>query len=58
MTARAIASLGIDVARWYMAKGSLSPSDIGSEYVKLALRMVQASPTADSVGLAALGERP
>jgi AcrR family transcriptional regulator len=38
--ARAITSLGIDVARWYDSTGRLNPRHIGDEYVDLALRMV------------------
>jgi len=40
--ARAILSLGIDVARWYDPAGPLNPEGIGQQYSELALRMVQA----------------
>ena len=39
MTASALMSLGIDVARWYRSDGSWSPDDIGSYYADLALRI-------------------
>lgn len=39
-TARAILSLGIDVARWFTDGGSLRPEDLAQLYVVLALRMV------------------
>jgi AcrR family transcriptional regulator len=41
-TARAILSLGIDVARWYTGEGSLQPGDLSALYVDLVLRMVGA----------------
>lgn len=37
--ARALVSLGIDVARWYDPAGPLTPEAIGREYADLALRM-------------------
>jgi AcrR family transcriptional regulator len=37
--ARAIVSLGIDVARWYDPSGVITPEAIGDEYAELALRM-------------------
>lgn len=43
-TARAILSLGIDVARWFTSPGPLSPEDLGDLYGQLALRMVQRVP--------------
>lgn len=40
MTALAILSLGIDVARWYREDGPWTPEKIGEHYGDLALRMV------------------
>ncbi len=40
ISALAILSLGIDVARWYRPGGAWSPDDIGAQYGELALRMV------------------
>jgi AcrR family transcriptional regulator len=40
MTANALTSLGIDVARWYRSEGQWTPDDIGDFYADLALRMV------------------
>jgi AcrR family transcriptional regulator len=40
-TARAILSLGIDVARWFTGLGTLRPEDVAALYVELALRMVR-----------------
>jgi AcrR family transcriptional regulator len=40
MTALALLSLGIDVARWYRDEGEWSPEDIADHYCELALRMV------------------
>lgn len=40
MTATALLSLGIDIARWYKEGGEWSPEDIGEFYAELALRMV------------------
>jgi AcrR family transcriptional regulator len=40
MTALALLSLGIDVARWYRDEGEWSPEDIAEHYSELALRMV------------------
>jgi len=42
--ARALVSLGIDVARWYQPAGSLTPEMIGRDYADLALRMVGYHP--------------
>ena len=42
MTATALLSLGIDVARWYREDGSWTPQDIAGHYRDLALRMVGA----------------
>ena len=39
--ARAILSLGIDVARWYRPDGTESPESIGRSYSAIALRMVE-----------------
>lgn len=40
MTALALLSLGIDVARWYRDEGSWTPEDVADHYADLALRMV------------------
>ncbi|MQA63025.1 MAG: TetR family transcriptional regulator [Actinophytocola sp.] len=40
MTALALLSLGIDVARWYRDEGDWSPADIAEHYCELALRIV------------------
>jgi AcrR family transcriptional regulator len=42
MTALALLSLGIDVARWYRDEGSWTPEDVADHYADLALRMVGA----------------
>ncbi|WP_406068834.1 TetR family transcriptional regulator [Micromonospora sp. NBC_01638] len=42
MTALALLSLGIDVARWYRDDGRWSPGDVADHYCELALRMVGA----------------
>lgn len=41
--ARAILSLGIDVARWYTERSRKSPEALGKEYGELALRMLGAT---------------
>jgi len=43
MTALALLSLGIDVARWYRDEGDWSPGDIADHYCELALRIVGAT---------------
>ena len=40
MTALAVLSLGIDVARWYRDEGEWTPEEIADHYCELALRMV------------------
>jgi AcrR family transcriptional regulator len=40
-TARAILSLGIDVARWYREGQALLPEELGTQYADLVLRMVR-----------------
>lgn len=40
MTASALLSLGIDVARWYSDERGWSPDDVAVHYVELARRMV------------------
>ena len=40
MTAAALLSLGIDLARWYDDAGGWGPDDLASHYRELALRMV------------------
>jgi hypothetical protein len=42
-TARAILSLGIDVARWFTGRGAMRPEDLAQLHVTLALRMVGSS---------------
>lgn len=42
MTAVALLSLGIDIARWYRDEGQWSPEDIANHYVEIALRIVGA----------------
>ncbi|MFF4771259.1 TetR/AcrR family transcriptional regulator [Microtetraspora fusca] len=42
MTALALLSLGVDVARWYRDEGEWSHQDIADHYCELALRMVGA----------------
>lgn len=42
MTALALLSLGIDVARWYRDEGEWSPEEIADHYCELALRIVGA----------------
>lgn len=42
MTALALLSLGIDVARWYRDEGEWSPEEIADYYCGLALRLVGA----------------
>lgn len=44
MTALALLSLGIDVARWYRESGAWSPEQIADHYCTMALRMVGAAP--------------
>lgn len=41
MAASTLSSLGIDVARWYRPEGHWSPSELGSYYARLALRVVE-----------------
>ncbi|HEY0952463.1 TetR/AcrR family transcriptional regulator [Nocardioides sp.] len=43
MTALAILSLGIDVARWYRDEGRWAPDEVAAHYRLLALRMVGAA---------------
>jgi AcrR family transcriptional regulator len=43
MTALALLSLGIDVARWYRDEGDWTPRQIADHYCELALRIVGAS---------------
>ena len=40
LTASALLSLGIDVARWYLDEGGWTPDDLAAHYVDLARRMV------------------
>lgn len=44
MTALALLSLGIDVARWYRDDGDWTPDDVADHYGELALRLVGARP--------------
>ncbi|MFI9271142.1 TetR/AcrR family transcriptional regulator [Kitasatospora sp. NPDC052896] len=41
-TARAVTSLGIDVARWYNERSTETPEQLGDRYATLVLRMVGA----------------
>lgn len=38
--ARAVLSLGIDVARWYGTRSNATPAQLGAEYTDLVLRML------------------
>ncbi|MQY09727.1 TetR family transcriptional regulator [Actinomadura macrotermitis] len=40
-TGRALASLAIDVCRWYRPEGAASPEEIGALYAHLAVRMLR-----------------
>ncbi|GHF28924.1 TetR family transcriptional regulator [Amycolatopsis deserti] len=42
--ARAVLSLGVDVARWYTERTGKTPKALGREYADLALRMLGAQP--------------
>ena len=42
MTALALLSLGIDVARWFRDEGEWTPEDVAAHYCELALNMVGA----------------
>jgi AcrR family transcriptional regulator len=42
--ARAILSLGVDVARWYTDTGKPSPTTLGRQYADLVLNMLGAKP--------------
>ena len=44
LAATALASLGIDIARWYREDGEWTPDQIGDYYSDLALRLVGADP--------------
>ena len=44
MTALALLSLGIDVARWYRDEGEWTPAQIADHYCELALRIVGDAP--------------
>ncbi|EID52463.1 TetR/AcrR family transcriptional regulator [Saccharomonospora xinjiangensis] len=46
--ARAVLSLGVDVARWYTDRSRMSPTALGREYGDLALRMLGADPARPS----------
>jgi AcrR family transcriptional regulator len=46
MTALALLSLGIDVARWYRDEGEWTPEQIADHYCELALRIVGADGAA------------
>lgn len=46
--ARAVLSLGVDVARWYSDRSRMSPTALGREYGDLALRMLGADPARSS----------
>jgi hypothetical protein len=40
ITANAIVSLGIDIARWYRDDGVWGPEEVAQRYTDLALRIV------------------
>jgi len=42
--ARAVLSLGVDVARWYTERAGKTPKALGREYAELTLRMLGAQP--------------
>lgn len=42
MAARAVLSLGVDVARWYSDRASNTPVELGEHYAQLILRMLGA----------------
>ena len=44
LAATALASMGIDIARWYREDGEWTPEEIGDFYADLALRLAGASP--------------
>lgn len=44
LAATALASMGIDIARWYREDGQWTPDQIGDYYADLALRIVGARP--------------
>lgn len=46
--ARAVLSLGVDVARWYSERSRTSPETLGQEYGELTLRMLGADPSRSS----------
>ncbi|ATY11121.1 TetR family transcriptional regulator [Amycolatopsis sp. AA4] len=43
IAARAVLSLGVDVARWYSERTRQTPAELGREYGELVLRMLGAS---------------
>jgi hypothetical protein len=43
ITANAIVSLGIDIARWYRDDGAWSPEEVAQRYTDLAMRIVGAA---------------
>ncbi|MYW95544.1 TetR/AcrR family transcriptional regulator [Amycolatopsis rubida] len=43
IAARAVLSLGVDVARWYSERTRQTPAELGKEYGELVLRMLGAS---------------
>lgn len=45
--ARAILSMGIDVARWFRPDGRMTAGDLADQYAELALRMLGALPSAE-----------
>lgn len=50
MAARAVLSLGVDVARWYSERYPTSPAALGKHYAGLILRMLGADPEATAGG--------
>lgn len=44
MTAVALESMGIDIARWYRDQGAWRPEEVAAGYVEMAMRLVDVSP--------------
>jgi AcrR family transcriptional regulator len=45
MTAIALESMGIDIARWYSDRGTWKPEQIATRYVEMAMRLVGVAPS-------------
>ena len=46
----ALLSMSIDIARWFREGGVLTPAQIGDFYADVAVRVVDAAPSADTTG--------